>query len=70
MAHEAQERANARGLFEQAGLVVTGGAVGLVGEQQAAKVALGTFLAAAYTAKAPVSTRCSVSAGWSADKKV
>ncbi len=40
MAHEAQERADARGFLEQPGLVVACGAVGLVGEQQAARCQL------------------------------
>jgi len=46
MAHEAQESTDARGFLEQPGLVVTCGAVGRVGEQQAAEVTVGTFLAA------------------------
>jgi hypothetical protein len=44
--HEAQKRSDARGFLEQPGLVVTYGAVGRVGEQQAEEVTFGTFLAA------------------------
>ena len=39
MAHEAQEGPNARGFLEQPGFFVDAGAVGMVGQQQAAKVA-------------------------------
>jgi len=44
--HAAQKRSDALGFLEQPGLVVTCGAVGRVGEQQAAEVTVGTFLAA------------------------
>jgi hypothetical protein len=51
MPHEAEERSNAGGLLEQPGLVVAGGAVDLVGEQQTAEVAFGTPLAGTRTTK-------------------
>jgi hypothetical protein len=47
MAHEAQEGTNPRSFLEQSGLTVAAGAVGLVAEQQAAKVAFGSLLTAA-----------------------
>jgi len=45
--HEAQECSDSWGFLEEPGLVVACGAVGLVGEQLAAEIALCTFRAAA-----------------------
>ncbi len=44
MAHEAQESDDARSFPEQPGLVVAGGEMDLVEEQQAAEVNLGALL--------------------------
>ena len=56
MAHEAQESADARGFLEQPGLVVACGAVGLVGEQQAAEVAFGALLASGCSTTKTIAT--------------
>ena len=53
---EAQESAGARSLLEQTGFPIACGAVGLVGEQQAAEVTLGTLLSAACLAKSFANT--------------
>ena len=57
MAHEAQIGTHTRSLFEQTGLSIAGGTVGLVREQQPAEVAFGALLATgSATAKSVATT--------------
>ncbi len=53
VAQVAEERPGARGLAKQPGLRVGAGAVGLVGEQQAAEITLGSLLALAISRSKP-----------------
>jgi len=56
MAHEAQKGTNTRGIFEQPGLSIAGGTVGLIGKQQTAEVAFGTLLAGGVAAESSAIT--------------
>ena len=56
MAHEAQEGTHTRSLFEQTGLSIAGGTVGLVREQQTAEVAFGALLAGGGAAESLATT--------------
>lgn len=56
MAHEAHEGTNARSLREDPDLAIGAGAMGLVGEQQAAEVTFGTFLVWGFRSKSITTT--------------
>jgi hypothetical protein len=58
MANETQESTNARCLLEQTHRSTAVGAVGLVGDQQAAEAAFGSLLTGSITSKSLITSGC------------